>query len=89
MLAEHGLTFERDDYVNRFMGLSTDAYHALVDQEAQARIGRPLGEEIRSSMRLRQNMVERLTEVPGATAAVATIGHRPRALRDEAEGPEV
>lgn len=73
MLAEHGLVFERDDYLLRFMGLSTDAYHALVDIEAQARIGRPLGAEVRSSMRLRENMVERLTEVPGAREAVAAV----------------
>jgi HAD superfamily hydrolase (TIGR01509 family) len=73
MLAEHGLTFDREDYLTRFMGLSTDAYHALVDTEAQARIGRPLGAEVRSSMRLRQNMVERLTEVPGARDAVAAV----------------
>jgi HAD superfamily hydrolase (TIGR01509 family) len=73
MLAEHGLTFDREDYLTRFMGLSTDAYHALVDVEAQARLGRPLGAEVRSSMRLRQSMVERLTEVPGARDAVAAI----------------
>jgi beta-phosphoglucomutase-like phosphatase (HAD superfamily) len=73
MLAEHGLTFDREDYLTRFMGLSTDAYHALVDEEAQVRIGRPLGAEVRSSMRLRQNMVERLTEVPGAREAAAAV----------------
>jgi HAD superfamily hydrolase (TIGR01509 family) len=73
MLAEHGLTFDREDYLTRFMGLSTDAYHALVDTEAQARIGRRLGADVRSSMRLRQNMVERLTEVPGARDAVAAV----------------
>lgn len=73
MLAEHGLTFDRDDYLMRFMGLSTDAYHALVDTEARARIGRPLGADVRSSMRLRENMVERLTEVPGARDAVAAV----------------
>jgi HAD superfamily hydrolase (TIGR01509 family) len=73
MLAEHGLTFDREDYRTRFMGLSTDAYHALVDTEAQARIGRRLGADVRSSMRLRQNMVERLTEVPGARDAITAV----------------
>lgn len=74
MLAERGLTFDREDYLTRFMGLSTDAYHALVDTEALARIGRRLGAEVRSSMRLRETMVERLTEVPGARDAIAAIG---------------
>jgi beta-phosphoglucomutase-like phosphatase (HAD superfamily) len=73
ILREQGLTFDRDDYLIRFMGLSTDAYHAAVDEEARARLGRPLGEGVRGSMRLRQNMVERLTEVAGAAAAVAAI----------------
>ena len=30
ILTEQGLTFERSDYINRFMGLSTDAYHAAL-----------------------------------------------------------
>jgi beta-phosphoglucomutase-like phosphatase (HAD superfamily) len=68
-----GLTFSRDDYLTRFMGLSTDAYHALVDAEALTRLGRPLGDEVRGSMRLRENMVARLTEVPGAASAVGTV----------------
>jgi HAD superfamily hydrolase (TIGR01509 family) len=79
MLAEHGLTFDREDYLTRFMGLSTDAYHALVDAEALARIGRRLGADVRSSMRLRESMVERLTEVPGAHDAVAAVT-LPRAI---------
>jgi beta-phosphoglucomutase-like phosphatase (HAD superfamily) len=73
MLAEQGLTFERDDYVVRFMGLSTDAYHAAIDEEARKRLGRPITESIRQSERLRAVMVAELTEVPGAAAAVAGI----------------
>jgi beta-phosphoglucomutase-like phosphatase (HAD superfamily) len=73
VLGELGLSFERDDYLTRFMGLSTEAYHDLVDIEARTRLGRPLGEEVRGSMRLRQNMVERLKEVPGAGAAVMAV----------------
>jgi beta-phosphoglucomutase-like phosphatase (HAD superfamily) len=35
MLAEQGLHFEPVDYAIRFMGLSTDAYHAAIDEEAR------------------------------------------------------
>lgn len=70
MLAEQGLTFERNDYVVRFMGLSTEAYHAAIDKEAKTRLGRPIGETIRQSERLRAVMVAELTEVPGAIHAV-------------------
>lgn len=73
MLAEQGLRFEREDYVTRFMGLSYQAFHDVIDQEAQRRLGRPISDVIREELarRLRQTMIARLTEVPGATAAVA------------------
>jgi len=73
MLAEQGLTFERSDYVNRFMGLSTDAFHAALDEEAQRRLGRPIAEAVRQSERLRAVMVAELTEVPGAVHAMAGL----------------
>jgi HAD superfamily hydrolase (TIGR01509 family) len=73
ILAEQGLTFEREDYVTRFMGLSYQAFHDVIDDESQKRIGRPISDTIRSELatRLRQTMIARLTEVPGAGAAVA------------------
>ena len=73
MLAEQGLDFEPTDYVVRFMGLSTDAYHAAIDGEARKRLGRPIAEAIRQSERLRAVMVAELTEVPGAAQAVAAL----------------
>jgi HAD superfamily hydrolase (TIGR01509 family) len=73
ILAEQGLSFEREDYVTRFMGLSTQAFHDEIDREAQTRIGRSISEVIRDDLaaRLRQTMIARLTEIPGAGAAVA------------------
>ena len=73
MLAEQGLDFDRADYAARFMGLSTDAYHAAIDVEARARLGRPISESIRQSDRLRTVMVAELTQVPGAAQAVASV----------------
>src|SRR6185436_2471713 len=56
-----------------FMGLSYQSFHDEIDREAQTRIGRPVSEVIRDDLakRLRQTMIARLTEVPGAGAAVA------------------
>jgi HAD superfamily hydrolase (TIGR01509 family) len=73
MLAERGLTFTREDYVTRFMGLSYDSFHAVIDAEAVKRQGAPLPHDFRAELaaRLRQTMIERLTEIPGAEAAVA------------------
>ena len=73
MLAEQGLHFEPTDYAIRFMGLSTDAYHAAIDDEARKHLGHPIAEAIRQSERLRAVMVAELTEVPGAGAAIAGI----------------
>jgi HAD superfamily hydrolase (TIGR01509 family) len=73
ILAEQGLSFDREDYVTRFMGLSYEAFHTVIDAEAQKRLGRSISEDIRGELaqRLRQTMIARLTEVPGAVAAVA------------------
>ena len=73
ILAEQGLSFEREDYVTRFMGLSYESFHDVIDQEAQKRLGRSISDAIRGELatRLRQTMIARLTEVPGAVAAVA------------------
>jgi HAD superfamily hydrolase (TIGR01509 family) len=73
ILAEQGLEFEREDYVTRFMGLSYQSFHDEIDREAQTRLGRPISQVIRDDLatRLRQTMIARLTEVPGAGAAVA------------------
>ncbi len=73
MLAEQGLTFERSDYVNRFMGLSTDAFHAAIDEEAQKRLNRPIAGAVRQSERLRAAMMDGLIEVPGAVHAVTGL----------------
>jgi len=72
ILAEQGLHFERDDYVTRFIGLSHDAFHDVIDEEAKKRLGRSISHTIRDELatRLRQTMIARLTQVPGAGAAV-------------------
>jgi HAD superfamily hydrolase (TIGR01509 family) len=73
MLAGHGLTFSREDYVTRFMGLSYERFHAVIDAEAVQRLGAPLPQDFRTELaaRLRRTMIERLTAIPGAEAAVA------------------
>jgi beta-phosphoglucomutase-like phosphatase (HAD superfamily) len=73
MLAEMGLTFSREDYVTRFMGLSAEAYQVSIDEEARRQIGRSISEAVRQSDRLRAVMVAHLTEVPGALDAVAML----------------
>lgn len=75
LLAEHGLSWEREDYVTRFMGLSYEAFHHAMDKEALARLGRALPVTLREELavRLRKTMEQRLTEIRGAAAAVKAI----------------
>jgi HAD superfamily hydrolase (TIGR01509 family) len=55
------------------MGLSYQAFHDRIDDDARLRLGRPISAAIREELaaRLRQTMIARLTQVPGAGAAVA------------------
>lgn len=73
LLAEQGHHFEREDYVTRFMGLSYEAFHDEIDRELHRRGAGPIAQEFREELatRLRQTMIARLTEVPGAGAAVS------------------
>ncbi|HKY17678.1 MAG TPA: HAD-IA family hydrolase [Rhizomicrobium sp.] len=73
ILAEQGLQFEREDYVTRFMGLSYQAFHDEIDQEVRKRGIPPVSANFREELatRLRQTMIARLTEVPGANVAIA------------------
>jgi HAD superfamily hydrolase (TIGR01509 family) len=75
LLAEIGLVFEREDYITRFMGMSYEAFFALIEAEGQARLGRSIADDIRGKMetRLRRTMITRLREVPGTSAAVAAM----------------
>lgn len=86
MLAEQGLYFDPAEYVVRFMGLSTDAYHAAIDDESRKRLGRPIAEAIRQSERLRAVMVAEMTEVPGAVAAVSAL-NLPKAIASSGSLP--
>lgn len=73
MLAEQGISFEREDYVTRFMGLSYEAFHQEIDREVHKRTGKTVAAGFRQELatRLRQTMIARLTQVPGAGTAVA------------------
>jgi HAD superfamily hydrolase (TIGR01509 family) len=55
------------------MGLSTEDFHAAMDEEARKRLGRPVSAEVRGSDRLRAVMIAHLTEVAGATDAVRAL----------------
>lgn len=75
ILREQGLEFDRHDYVTRFMGLSYEAFHHAMDAEAQKRLGHTISDRIRDELatRLRQTMIARLTEIPGASQVVASV----------------
>jgi beta-phosphoglucomutase-like phosphatase (HAD superfamily) len=53
MLADYGLHFAREDYVTRFMGLSYQAFHDVMDAEARLRLGRPIPDAFRDQLAAR------------------------------------
>jgi HAD superfamily hydrolase (TIGR01509 family) len=74
-LAEIGLTYDPHDFKARFMGMSDKAFHAELEAEGQARLGRSIIEEIRPRMKERYAaaMETRLAAITGAHDAVDAI----------------
>jgi HAD superfamily hydrolase (TIGR01509 family) len=74
-LAEIGLTYDRHDFKARFMGMSDKAFHAALEEDGQARLGRSIIEEIRPRMKERYAaaMETRLAAVAGVHEAVDAV----------------
>jgi HAD superfamily hydrolase (TIGR01509 family) len=77
-LAGVGMAYDRDEFCRRFMGLPNDTFFAALNEDRLARLGEPLPPEFRRlhGVALTRAVDDRLTEVAGATAAVAMLGRR-------------
>jgi len=75
MLGEIGLHYDRREFNVRFMGTSEAAFWESLEADGLARLGRSITGELRAPLqaRIRVAFRERLTEVPGAKAAVASV----------------
>jgi HAD superfamily hydrolase (TIGR01509 family) len=75
MLGEIGLHYDRREFNVRFMGTSEAAFWESLEADGLARLGRSITEELRAPLqaRIRVAFQKRLTEVPGAKAAVAAV----------------
>jgi beta-phosphoglucomutase-like phosphatase (HAD superfamily) len=71
-----GLTFEKADFIRRFMGAADTHFRDLLDVESRARLGRPLRPDFLDLAHAARERIcrERLTEVLGARAAVEATG---------------
>ena len=73
-LAEIGLEYSRPEFVARFTGRSNDAFFALLEEDSLARRGLALPDGFRDACHAKYHAAyERLAEVPGARAAVASV----------------
>jgi HAD superfamily hydrolase (TIGR01509 family) len=74
-LGEIGLTYDSHDFKARFMGMSDKAFHAALEADGQARLGRSIIEEIRPRMKARfvEAMETRLAAVAGVHEAVDAV----------------
>jgi HAD superfamily hydrolase (TIGR01509 family) len=79
-LADAGLTYELGEYKLRFMGTSTAAFYAALEQDCRLRNGSGLPTDFREKCRaLYRAAAHRLAEVPGARKAIAAL-LRPKAV---------
>ncbi|HEX2590089.1 MAG TPA: HAD-IA family hydrolase [Rhizomicrobium sp.] len=81
VLGDIGLHYDRREFKTRFMGMSDTAFWEALEKDAQERLGRSIKDEIRGPMHdmMRAAVRERLTEVAGAKAAIASVTH-PKAV---------
>jgi HAD superfamily hydrolase (TIGR01509 family) len=70
-----GLSFDKAEFVRRFMGTADGQFHDLLDAESRTRLGRPLRADfIEMAHDARKRICrERLAEVPGARAAALSL----------------
>jgi HAD superfamily hydrolase (TIGR01509 family) len=78
VLGDIGLHYDRREFTARFMGMSDDAFWNALEEDAQARLGRSIRDELREPMRalMREAVMTRLTEVAGARDAIASVTHK-------------
>jgi HAD superfamily hydrolase (TIGR01509 family) len=71
ILADCGLTFDKGEFVRRFMGTADTHFRDMLDAESRAKLGRPLREDFLEVTHAARERIcrERLSEVPGARAA--------------------
>ena len=73
-LAQAGLTYEIAEYKARFMGTSSAAFYAALEEDCLARNGRSLPSDFRETCKAQwRRAAHRLAEVPGAAKAVAPL----------------
>jgi HAD superfamily hydrolase (TIGR01509 family) len=73
-----GLSYEKGDFIRRFMGTADSHFRDLLDADSRERLGRPLRADFLEVTHAARERIcrERLAEVPGARAAVLAIGAR-------------
>jgi HAD superfamily hydrolase (TIGR01509 family) len=81
ILGDIGLSYDRKEFTARFMGMSDAAFWDALEQDAHDRLGRSIRDELREPMRrlMREAVQTRLTEVPGALAALSVV-QQPKAV---------
>lgn len=74
-LAGIGLTFTPDDYVARFMGMTTPAYYAELEKDYQAKFGRSLPQDLAPTLNARSEAAveEGLALIRGAETLVQSV----------------
>ena len=90
LLSEHGLHYEKPDFIARFMGMSDNAFYAALSADSSERLSRDLPKDFRARVNAgkRAQSEKSLKSVAGIEQAIAQLRH-PKAVASSSETPQL
>lgn len=75
LLAEHGLHYEKPDFIARFMGMSDKAFYAALGEDSMARLNRALPDDFRARVNAGKRAISEksLAAITGIERALAEV----------------
>jgi HAD superfamily hydrolase (TIGR01509 family) len=86
LLAEHGLHYEKPDFIARFMGMSDNAFYAALASDSRERLNRDLPEDFRARVNAGKRAISEksLAPIAGVEDAIAALRH-PKAVASSSQ----
>jgi len=86
LLSEHGLDYEKSDFIARFMGMSDNAFYAALASDSRERLSRDLPNDFRARVNAGKRALSEktLTSNTGVEQAIARLNY-PKAVASSSE----
>jgi len=90
LLSEHGLDYEKPDFIARFMGMSDNAFYAALASDSRERLSRDLPNDFRARVNAGKRALSEktLTSITGVEQAIARLNY-PKAVASSSETPQL